>query len=90
MKRILAISLALTFLVALPAAHMVFAKGHVPDNKAQVCHKGKTLVVGTAAVEGHMRHGDCMLPANDPDNVFFKGDPCPNTDEDGDGRCDLD
>ena len=68
---------------------VAWAKGHVPAHKAQVCHKGRTLVVGAAAVEGHLRHGDCTLPANDPENVFFKGDPCPNVDDNNDGACDL-
>lgn len=89
MKRFLALTAIAALCLAIPVSQLAFAKGHVPANKTQVCHNGSTLVVGTAAAAGHVAHGDCTLPANDPNNVFFKGDPCPNVDADGDTACDL-
>ncbi|MBY4675246.1 hypothetical protein [Marinobacterium arenosum] len=74
---------------------MVFSKAHIPTHKVQVCHlqKGEsvpvTITVGAGALDGHLAHGDCQLPACDFNNIFRTGDPCPITDTSGDGRCDL-
>ena len=74
--RLLGLLIVVAFLVAVPASHLVWGKGHVPAHKEQVCHKGSVLAVGAAAVAGHEGHGDCFIDKNDPDNVFFTGDPC--------------
>lgn len=89
MKRILVLSIAAAFLLAVPASHLVFGKGHVPTNKIQVCHKGKVVTVGASALADHLGHGDCQLPACDFSNVFHTGDPCDAIDSSGDGKCDL-
>jgi hypothetical protein len=50
---------ALALLVVLPAtAQATGGKPGHGDKKAYVCHKGKTLKIGKAAVKAHLRHGD--------------------------------
>lgn len=41
---------------------VVVAPEPVQDNKAAVCHKGKTLYVGEPAVDAHLKHGDYAGP----------------------------
>ena len=48
MKRLL-FAVAVAVLLA-PATDVVFGKGHVPAHKEQVCHRGRVLAVGQAAV----------------------------------------
>ena len=74
MKRLL-FAVAVAVLLA-PATDVVFGKGHVPAHKEQVCHRGRVLAVGQAAVNAHVGHGDFFIDKNDPDNVFFTGDGC--------------
>ncbi len=55
----------------------VLGKAHVPTMQLQVCHKGRTVInVDSPALGGHLRHGDCQLPACDFANVSFVGDDC--------------
>ena len=74
MKRIL-FAAAVAVLIA-PVAELVLAKGHVPSHKSQVCHRGRTLTVGSPAVAGHLGHGDVQLPVDDINNIFHTGDDC--------------
>lgn len=58
-------------IVALVALVVVACGGaHGGPSKAKVCHKGKTLEVGAAAVGAHLRHGDtlgsCKPPSQPP------------------------
>jgi len=78
MKRLAAlfVSLVAVLALALSASHFVWGKAHVPVKKAQVCHKGETITVSAEALNGHMGHGDCRLPACDFANIFFTGDSC--------------
>ncbi len=76
MKRLITLSIIGAFLFALPASHVVFGKGHVPSKKAQVCHNGEVLQVGTNGGAAHLKHGDCDLPACDFNNVFHTGGTC--------------
>lgn len=77
-------------IVALPASESVEGKGHVPLNKVQVCHDGdfggEVITVSKNALNAHLNHGDCQLPACDFNNVFFTGDGCDVIDS-GDGTC---
>ncbi|MCH7548456.1 MAG: hypothetical protein IH969_02790 [Candidatus Krumholzibacteriota bacterium] len=88
MKRLITLSFLGAFLIALPASHVVFSKGHVPSNQVQVCHKGQVIDVDSPARRAHVGHGDCELPACDGANVFHVGNTCTNGD-DGSGmnRC---
>lgn len=86
MKRIVGLLIVAMAIAAIPASHVVWGKAHVPLGKVQVCHKGKTITVGQAALGGHQVHGDCQLPACDFNNVFHTGDPC-STAGASDGRC---
>ena len=61
MKRILLLALAAAIVLAIPASHLLFAKGHVPAGKEQVCHKGSVLVIGESSVQDHLEHGDCFI-----------------------------
>jgi len=88
MRRWLVFVIFGAFLLALPAAQLVYGKAHVPTNKVQVCHKGRTLTVGQDALADHQGHGDGQLPACDFNNVFHTGDACP-ADANGDGKADL-
>ena len=76
-NQLLLISLAGALLVAIPASQAVWSKGHVPLNKVQVCHKGKTRVIDQKKLDKALKKGDCLLPACDFNNVFFEGDACP-------------
>ena len=76
MKRLLGLLTVTAFLLAIPVSHFVLGKGHVPLNKVQVCHKGETITVSKNALNAHINHGDCQLPACDFANVFNTGDPC--------------
>ncbi len=91
MKRLLALFTVAAFLLAVPASHHIWSKAHVPLKKAQVCHKGTTLVVSENAVQGHVRgHGDCQIPVCDNTVVRLAGADCSSlVDNDGDGKCDL-
>ena len=89
MKRVLFLTILAAFVLALPASHQVWGKGHVPSHKIQVCHEGETITVGAKALRAHIDHGDCQLPACDFNNVFQIGGPCPSADVDGDDKCDL-
>lgn len=70
------------------ATQTVFSKAHVPLDKAQVCHNGVTKTLKLEALEGHLSHGDCQLPACDFENIFISGTSCP-ADGDNDGLCDV-
>lgn len=77
MNRLLGLSALIAFLVAVPVTHFVWAKGHVPANKVQVCHKNdKVITVDQSALDAHLGHGDCHVPACDFNNVFHTGDSC--------------
>ena len=80
MKRLLVLSVVGGFLLVLPPPNLVWGKAHVPLKKIQVCHKGATITLGAPARAGHLRHGDCQLPACDftKDNIFFTGQDCPS------------
>lgn len=86
MKRVV-LAIAVAGLLV-PAAQLVFGKGHVPVKRAQVCHRGRVIEVSENAVSGHQTHRDGQLPACDKNNIFFTGDACP-ADGDGDGFADL-
>jgi hypothetical protein len=88
MKRVLVFVIFGAFLLAIPAAQFVSGKAHVPLNKVQVCHKGRTLTIGKESLADHQGHGDGQLPACDFNNVFHTGDACP-ADQNGDGKADL-
>lgn len=90
MKR--AIVLSILFVgalgVAFSVSQFVWGKAHVPVHKAQVCHNGEVLTVGASAVNGHLGHGDCRLPACDFNNVFHTGEDCSSVGPaDSQGRC---
>ena len=76
-NQLLLIALAGALLVAIPASQAVWSKGHVPLNKVQVCHKGKTKVIDQKKLDKALKKGDCLLPACDFNHVFFAGDACP-------------
>jgi hypothetical protein len=96
MKRltILMISLASIFLLAILGTQAVWSKAHVPLNKVQVCHIDETIIsdIGVAlsmnanALDGHLGHGDCQLPACDFANIFGTGAVCGRLAGE-DGRC---
>jgi hypothetical protein len=88
MRRWLVFVIFGAFLLALPAAQLVYGKAHVPSGKVQVCHKGRTLTIGQGSLADHQGHGDGQLPACDFNNVFHTGDACP-ADGNGDGKADL-
>ena len=88
MKRVFVLMALAGMLVSLPMSHLVWGKGHVKANKVQVCHEGEVIAVGAAALDAHLNHGDCQLPACDFNNVFFVGDPC-STSGAADGKCSL-
>ena len=56
--------------------------------KVQVCHKGQVKDMGIAALNAHVNHGDCQLPACDGANVFHVGNPC-STSGASNGKCAL-
>ncbi len=85
MKRILVSLAVVGSLAAIPVSNALWGKGHVPAHKAQVCHKGVTITVGTTALGGHLRHGDCELPVCDFNNVFHTEDAC--TSNNPGGQC---
>ena len=78
-------------IVALPASESVEGKGHVPLNKVQVCHDGdfggEVITVSKNALDAHLNHGDCQLPACDFNNVFHTGETCDANN--AGGRCTL-
>lgn len=76
MKRVLLVLVVGTFLLAVPASHLLLGKGHVPAHKTQFCHEGEVIEVGSSAASAHLAHGDCELPACDFNNIFHKGEPC--------------
>ena len=80
MRRFLGLLIVAAFLVAASATHLVWAKGHVPAHKEQVCHKGSVLTIGAAAVRGHLRHGDCFIDKNTHMPALFTGDMCDTSD----------
>lgn len=88
MKRILGVTIAVLAIAAIPGSHLLWGKGHVPVHKAQVCHRGRVIVVAEAAVQGHQVHGDCQLPACDFNNIFQSGQSC-DFEDSGDGTCAL-
>jgi hypothetical protein len=88
MKRLLVFAIFGAFLLALPAAQLVSGKGHVPSDRVQVCHKGRTLTISPGSLADHQSHGDGRLPICDFNNVFHTGDACP-ADQNGDGFADL-
>ena len=88
MKRLLTLFIVAAFLLAIPVSHFVLGKGHVPSNKVQVCHKGEVITVSKNALNTHVNHGDCQLPACDFNNVFHTGDDCSDVGTaDSQGRC---
>lgn len=87
MIRTISLCAVLTVLLAIPASHLVWGKGHVRIGKVQVCHKGEVLTVSENALRAHLKHGDCQLPACDFNNVFQTGDACEVSN--GGGRCEL-
>jgi len=90
MKRVLTLSIVAAFILALPMAHSVWGKAHVPTKKVQVCHEGETNTVSKNALGAHLNHGDCQLPACDFNNIFRTGVSCPSADVDpADDKCDL-
>ncbi len=80
MRRTLGLLGLLAFVMAVPASHLALGKAHVPAHKNQVCHKGTTITIAQQAVSAHLGHGDCVLPIDDFDHVFFTGDPCSSAD----------
>ena len=74
MRKVLVLSAVGALLLSLAALHSVrkplLSKGHVPFNKAQVCHNGAAMLVNQKGLSGHLSHGDCQLPACDNNNVF--------------------
>ena len=78
MKRFLALTIVSAALVAIPASQLVFAKGHVPTNKTQVCHKGTIITIGIPAAKGHVKHGDKEIDVDTFTPPFFTGDFCDN------------
>jgi hypothetical protein len=74
MKRIVIACVVAAIVLAVPA--VLWGKGHVPAHKSQFCHGGQVIEVGTAASGAHLGHGDAPVPADDPDCIKFKGDPC--------------
>ncbi len=85
MKRLLVSLAVVGSLAAIPVSNALWGKGHVPAHKSQVCHKGETITVGTAAMGSHLDHGDCQLPVCDFNNVFSTGAAC-NSNNAG-GQC---
>ena len=82
-NQFLLIALAGALLVAIPASQAVWSKGHVPLNKVQVCHKGKTRVIDQNKLGKALKKGDCLLPACDFANTFMVGNACPMDATDG-------
>ena len=80
MRKVIMLSALGLLLLALGMLHSVrtplLSKGHVPFNKAQVCHNGEAMLVNQKGLSGHLSHGDCQLPACDNNNVFLVGDDC--------------
>ena len=87
MKRKLLLVVVAAALLAAPVAHYVWAKAHVPTKKVQVCHRGQTITLSANALQAHLGHGDCQLPACDFNNIFQTGDVC-SGEADVDGHCD--
>ncbi len=77
MKRILGITIAAAFVLGMSVT-LVMAQ--VPAHKEQVCHKGKVLAVGAAAVAGHLDHGDCFIDKRTKIPPLFTGDACDASD----------
>ena len=76
MKKLLTLFAALAFLLAISFSHQIFAKGHVPSHKEQVCHNGEVITVSQNALDAHIAHGNCPVPKDDSGCVGFTGDPC--------------
>ena len=49
----------LTILLLVPASQVTFGD---PPNGVQICHKGRTISVNSAAVDAHIAHGDAVGP----------------------------
>lgn len=94
MKRLLCLSIAGTFLLALPGASLVWSKAHVPLDRVQVCTTAgvvKTIKLKRLAKE--LAKGSCRLPtcifgpgpaAGPPTQViFFSGNACTPGDASG-------
>ena len=92
MKQFVSLVTVLSFLLIIPGSNLIgVPKGHVPVGKVQVCHDGdpvETITVSENALDAHLRHGDCQLPACDFNNVFHTGESC-TIEGATDGRCAL-
>ena len=90
MKRTALLIFLGAFVLSLPASHLVLGKGHVPSSQDQICHfqgddddsggAGVVKNVDLNRLQRFLRRGDCLLPINDPDHVFFPGDRCTRQD----------
>ena len=80
-KKLVALSFVAVILLAIPASHQMWGKGHVPAHKEQVCHKGTVITVGRPAMSKHiLRHGDCRIDAATKTPPLFSGDACDASD----------
>lgn len=86
--------IVVAFLLAFGASHFIWEKSHAaPKPKVQICHLGdegpKVIDVSANALDAHLGHGDCQLPACDVgcDDVFQTGDECNNFVPNPVGQC---
>ncbi len=64
MKRLLFLSIAGAFLLALPGAPLVWGKAHVPIDMVQVCNdKGEVKNIKAKKLAKELAKGGCRLPA---------------------------
>ena len=101
MRRVVLLSMVAVIVLALSGASMVLGKAHVPQNRVQICTKGGVVQNATLRrSQSRLNNGACRLTAcafDDVDDnggtitqrVFFPGDNCDSTDQNGDGFCDA-
>lgn len=99
-KRIVLMSVVAVVAFALGSTSVVWAKAHVPLGRVQICSSGgEARNITQRSMARLISGGACRLTAcafNDMDGdtvvkqfVFVAGDPCDNTDDNGDGFCDA-
>ncbi|MDX1501615.1 MAG: hypothetical protein R3325_04565 [Thermoanaerobaculia bacterium] len=100
-KKLLLPLIAAGCVVGLADAGALFAKAHVPLGRAQICTASASVkTVSGRRLSNELGKGACRLTAcvfNEVEDdghlikqyIFFSGDDCDPTDDDGDGFCDA-
>ena len=75
-KKIGVLVILAAFSLSIPLVTHVLAKAHVPDGKAQMCHKGRVIIIDERSEAAHRAHGDCRINAAELIPPLFPGDTC--------------